>query len=159
MAGDIFLKLDGIDGESVDAKHTKEIDIDSWSWGMTQTGSTHIGGGSGTAKVSVQDLSFTKRIDKSSPNLAKYCSDGKHIKKGVLIQRKAGGNSPVEFLKIELEDIIVSSYQTGSSGEIPTDSFSLNFAKYKFVYAEQKADGSKGPETEVAWHIAKNEAA
>lgn len=159
MAGDIFLIIDGIKGESQDETYKGEVDVESWSWGMTQTGSTHVGGGSGTAKVSVQDLSFTKRICKASPNLAKYCSDGKHIPKATLIQRKAAGSSPVEFLKIEMKDIIVSSYQTGSSGEVPNESCSFNFAEYKMTYAVQEKDGSKGAETEVAWNIPKNAAA
>lgn len=156
MATDIYLKLDGIKGESRDDKHKDEIDIESWSWGMSQSGSTHGGGGSGTAKVSVQDLHFNKKMDKSSPDLAKYCAEGKHIAKGWLYQRKAGTKEPLEFIKIDLKDIIVSSYQTSSHGEQPSDSFSLNFAEFKFVYTVQTKEGGKGDSTEVSYNIPEN---
>jgi type VI secretion system secreted protein Hcp len=60
MAVDMFFKLAGIDGESVDKTHAKAIDVLAWSWGMSQNGTTHIGTGGGAGKVNVQDISFTK---------------------------------------------------------------------------------------------------
>ncbi len=71
MAVDMFLKLDGVTGESADSKHKNEIDILSWSWGASQSGTTHMGSGGGGGKVSVQDLHLTKYLDKSSPTLFK----------------------------------------------------------------------------------------
>ena len=59
----MFLKLDGVKGESKDKAHTQDIDIISWSWGMSNSGSAHQGGGAGSGKVNVQDLSVTKYID------------------------------------------------------------------------------------------------
>ena len=106
MALDIFLKLDGIKGEAQDHKYKDEIDVLSWSWGASQSGTTHGGSGSGAGKVSIQDLSITKYLDKSSPTLFQHCANGKHIKKGTLILRKAG-EKPLEYLTIEFEDIIV----------------------------------------------------
>ncbi len=125
---DYFLKLDGIDGESTDKGHKGELDIDSFSWGATNSG---IIGGRGTGKVSVHDISMTKRIDKSSPSLMLYAVTGKHIKEAVLTVRKPGKDQQ-EFIKIKFTDVIISSYQIGSSVDIPTDSFSLNFAKIEF---------------------------
>ena len=80
MAVDMFMKIDGIKGESGDGKHPEEIDVLSWSWGMSQSGSAHMGGGAGSGKVNVNDLSFTKYIDKSSPDLYLSCCNGKHLK-------------------------------------------------------------------------------
>lgn len=161
MAGDYFLKLEGIKGESADKKYKGEIDVESFSWGMTQSGTTHTASGSGSAKVSVGDLSITKHVDKSSPTLVQYCTLGKHISKGQLIVRKAGGDSQVEYLKIEMKDIMISSYQTGGAGanERISESLSLNFGEYKIVYTEQKADGSAGAAPEFGYNIAKNEKA
>ena len=112
MAVDIFLQLEGIKGESKDAKHPNEIDVLSYSWGMTQSGTAHMGGGAGAGKVNVQDLNFTHYIDKSSPILMLHCCNGKHIKKAKLTVRKAG-EKPLEYMTIELEDILVSHVSTG----------------------------------------------
>lgn len=161
MAGDYFLKLEGIKGESADKKYKGEIDIESFSWGMTQSGTTHSATGSGSAKVSVGDIHIVKHVDKSSPTLIQYCTLGKHIPKGTLIVRKAGGDSQVEYMKLELKDIMITSYQTGGAGanERITESLSLNFAEYKVVYTEQKADGSAGAAPEFAYNIAQNQKA
>ncbi|MCB4805500.1 type VI secretion system secreted protein Hcp [Methylobacterium brachiatum] len=157
MAVDIFLKLEGIKGESRDDKYKDEIDVLAWSWGAAQSGTTHVGSGSGAGKVSVQDLSITKYIDKSSPTLFQHCCAGKHIKKGKLIVRKAG-DKPLEYLTVELEDIIVSHLSMGGSGgeDRLTENVTLNFGTFHVKYAVQNADGSKGAETEHKWHIAKN---
>src|SRR5438270_10620750 len=99
MAVDMFIKIDDIKGESADAKHKDEIQVLSWSWGMSQSGTTHDGAGGGAGKVNVQDLTFTKYVDSSSPNLIKFCCNGKHFKQGLLTIRKAGEH-PLEYLKI-----------------------------------------------------------
>ena len=145
MAVDIFLDLEGIKGESKDAKHPETIDVLSWSWGMSQSGTAHMGSGAGAGKVSVQDISFTHYIDKASPTLMLFCCNGKHMKKGKLIVRKAGEN-PLEYLTVELEDILVSHVSTGGShGEDRlTENVTLNFAKFKLEYMPQQENGAGG---------------
>jgi type VI secretion system secreted protein Hcp len=157
MAVDIFLKLDGVKGEAQDSKHKDEIDVLSWSWGMSQSGSTHVGGGGGTGKVSVQDLSLTKYLDKSSPTLQKFCANGKHVSKGTLTVRKAGEH-PLEYLKIDIEEIIISSVSTGGSGgeDRLTENISLNFKKFHTTYTPQAQDGTAGAAVEAKWNIAEN---
>src|SRR5882724_7629013 len=132
MAADMFLMLDGIKGESSDDKHKGEIDIESFSWGLAQQGSGQRGTGSGTGKVDVHDINITKRVDKSSPTLQLACANGKHITKGKLTLRKAGEN-PLDYLTVDLESILVSSYQVSGSngGGIPSESIALNFVKVK----------------------------
>ncbi|MEM7694019.1 MAG: type VI secretion system tube protein Hcp [Pseudomonadota bacterium] len=153
MAVDFFLKLDGIKGESKDSKHKDTIDILAWSWGMTNSGSAHLGGGAGSGKANVQDLTITKYVDLSSPVLAKLTANGKHIKEGLLTIRKAGEN-PLEYMKFKLTDILISSYQTGGSGgdDRVTESISLNFAKVEFEYASQKHDGSKDKDEKMMFN-------
>jgi len=157
---DYFLKIDGIDGESADAKHKGEIDIESWSWGESQTG-THSGmGGGGAGKVSFQDAHFTAKISKASPKLFLVCAGGDHIKKAVLTCRKAGKEQQ-EFLKITLSDLLVSSYQTGGSAGssvVPTDQVSLNFSKIEVEYKEQKPDGTLGGAVKAGWDAKANKA-
>lgn len=157
MAVDIFLKLGDIKGESVDSKHKDEIDILSWSWGMTQSGTTHLGSGGGAGKVAVQDLSFTHYLDKASPNLRLNCCTGKHFKEGFLTVRKAG-DKPLEYLKIKLEEVLITSVQTGgnASDERLTENVMLNFAKYKEEYTPQKPDGSGDAAIEATFNIAQN---
>lgn len=157
MAVDIFLKVDGIKGESQDKTYKDAIDILSWSWGMSQSGTFHTGGGGGAGKVAVQDLSFTHYVDKATPDLMTHCASGKHIPNAVLVVRKAG-DKPLEYLKITMTEIIVSSVHSGGShGEDRlTESVSLNFAKVKTEYAVQTKDGGKGPTGEMTWNIATN---
>ena len=158
MAVDIFLKLDKIKGESVDDKHAGSIDVLQWSWAMTQSGTTHLGPGGGAGKVDVGDLTLTKYVDMATHELLKACASGEHIANGELIVRKAGA-VPLEYFRIELTDILVSSYSTGGSGDGMDrimETVTLNFAEYKVTYASQKNDGSKGPEGVAGFNIAKN---
>lgn len=131
-AVDYFLKIEGVDGESTDKGHKNEIDVLSWSWG--ETNSTSLGsGGAGAGKVIMQDFHFTKTVDKASPKLFLHTADGRHFPKATLTVRRT--ERPQEYLKIELENVLVSSYQvSGSGGTVPTDSFSLNFEKIKWTY-------------------------
>ena len=145
MASDYLLELDGIKGESLDEKHKDKIEIDSFSWGVSNDGNMGRGGG-GTGKANFQDLHFTKQTDKSSALLVKAAASGDHIKKAILTARKAGGKAgQVDYLKITLEDVMVSSFSTGGnagSSSIPVDQFALNYTKIKYEYMPQKADGS-----------------
>lgn len=160
-AVDYFLKLEGIEGESQDAKHKGEIDIESWSWGESQTGTGASGGGHGAGKVSMQDFHFVMKVNKSSPKLLLACASGEHIKKATLTCRKAGKDQQ-EFLKVVFSDVLVSSYQTGGSGHsdiVPTDQISLNFAKLEYEYREQKADGTLAGPVKAGWDLKQNKAA
>jgi type VI secretion system secreted protein Hcp len=158
MAVDMFLKIDDLKGESVDHKHKGEIQVLSWSWGMSQSGSTHHGPGSGSGKVNVQDLSFTKHIDDATPNLIQFCCSGNHFKQALLTVRKAGGKDQVEYLKIKLQDIIISAVSTGGSGgeDRITENVTLNFGKFEVTYTPQTETGAAGPSKQVTWNIPSN---
>lgn len=131
---DYFLKLAGIDGESTDAQHKDEIEVLSFSWGVSNSGTIGtVGGGAGAGKATLQDFHFVANFNKASPTLMQYCATGKHIQDAVLIGRGARGTGD-EFYKVKLFDILITSYQTGGAGgdQVPTDSFSLNFAKIDY---------------------------
>ncbi len=145
-AVDFFLKIDGIPGESKDSKLKDHIQVESWSWGESNTGSNAVGGGGGGGRVSMQDFHFTMLMNKASPKLMRACAAGDHIKEAKLICRKAGGEQ-LEYLHITLSDLLVSSYQTGGSsgsGVLPIDQVSLNFTKIKVEYKEQNETGKLG---------------
>ena len=157
MAVDMFIKIKGIDGESRDDKHKKEIDVLAWSWGLSQSGSAHMGGGAGAGKVNVQDLSFTKYTDSATHALVLACCNGEHIEDAVFVVRKAG-KEPLEYIKLTLNEVIVSSISTGGSGgeDRLTENITLNFAKFKLEYTPQKADGTGDAAKTAGWDIAEN---
>jgi type VI secretion system secreted protein Hcp len=143
-AVDYFLKVQGVEGESGDAKHKNEIQLESWSFGATQGGTMAFGGGGGAGKVAMQDFHFVMKTQKASPKLFLACANGEHIKNAVLTCRKAGKEQQ-EFLKYTFSDLLISSFQTGGTGSgdvLPMDQVSFNFAKIESEYKEQKLDGT-----------------
>ena len=160
MAVDMFLKLDGIAGESQDAQHKGENDVLAWNWGGSQNGSMHFGEGGGAGKASFSDLTVTKFVDKGSATLLQYMAKGTHIAKGKLIVRKAG-EKPLEFLKFDMEQIIVTHYTTSGSGgdDRLTESVSLNFRKWKLTYTPQTKQGGGAGAVDFGFDIAANKAA
>lgn len=159
MALDQFLDIEGeISGESKDGTHKGEIDILAWSWGMSNAGSFHMGGGGGSGKANFQDLSCTKWLDKSSPTLQLYCANGDHFPKATLTVRKAG-KKPLEYMIIEMENVLITSVSTGGSGgeDRLTENVTLNFEKVAVKYTEQKDTGDAGEKKEFKWNIGANE--
>ena len=157
MAVDMFLKLEGISGESKDSTHKGEVDVLAWSWGMSNSGTAHAGGGSGAGKVNVQDLSFTKWVDLATAPLMLAAANGTHISKATLVVRKAG-ETPLEYLTIVMTEVLVSSVSTGGSGgeDRLTENVSLNFAKVEVKYKEQSAAGKAAGTGDFKWDIAGN---
>ena len=108
---DYFLKLEGDDipGESADSKHSGEIDVIGWSWGASQMGHAQTATGGGAGKAQIQDLTFTKLVDKATPKLAEAIFKGKHIKTATLVLRKAGGAKGLEYFKITMTNAMITS--------------------------------------------------
>ena len=157
MAMDMFMKIGALKGESRDTVHKGEIDVLAWSWGLSNSGSAQVGSGAGAGKVNVQDLSFTKYLDKSSPDMMLATCNGKHFDKAVLTVRKAG-EQPLEYLLITMEEVLITSVSTGGSGgeDRLTENVTLNFAKVKVAYKEQTPTGGVGDKPEMGWDIAAN---
>ncbi len=161
MAVECFLKIEGPDlaGESQADEHEDEIDVLAWSWGMSQSGTMHIATGGGAGKANVQDISITKWLDASSPNLALYCLSGVQFETATLTCRKVGGDGEkIPYLKIVMEKVILTSVSTGGSGgeDRFTENCSLNFADVTIVYTGQNDDGTAGDEIETGWSIRQN---
>jgi len=165
---DYFLKVDGIDGESTDDKHKNELNILSWSFGSRQPGASAVGGkGGGAGKVQFSDIEFTKYVDKASPKLMLACASGQHFDHVLLTCRKAGGTNPVEYLKIKLSDVLISSQETVSNFDgsvsatqfkeaLPLDKFSLNFAQIDVTYTSQDSKGNPAGQVEAGWNLQTN---
>ena len=152
---DYFIKFDGIKGESTDAKHRDEIDVESWSWGETNAAAPHTGGGGGAGKVAMQDFHFVMRLNKATPALMKACATGQHIKLATLTARKAGKEQQ-EYLTFKFYDVLVSSYQTGAAEEIPIDQASINFSKIEVEYRQQGPDGKLGTADHFGFDVKAN---
>jgi len=144
MAIEYFLKLDGIQGESVSSKHTNEIELFSWSFGAHNATSI-TGSGLSAGKVSFSDISISKPVDKSSAKLLELCCTGKHIATGTLACSKSTGDkNPGDYLTIKLKEIHIASFQTGgSSGDsVGSESISLAFIEFEYDYKVQGKDGN-----------------
>ena len=141
MASDIFAKLGDIKGESTDSKHKDEIEVLSYSWGVTNAGSMAHGSGGGEGKSTFHDLSFVHKIDKASPILMQACANGTHIKEATITHRKAGKGQQ-EYLIVKLNDVIITGVTHGGSGDGSTENISMAFSKVAYEYKPQKPDGS-----------------
>ena len=108
-AVDYFLKIQGIPGESQDAKHKDEIQVLSYSFGEQQAGTMAFGGGGGAGKVQMRDLNFRKNVDRATPKLFLACATGEHFKQVVLTARKAGKDQQ-DYFRVTLNDVLISSF-------------------------------------------------
>ncbi len=107
-----FIKIDGVEGESEDAAHKGEIEILSWSWGVSQTSS--VSSGQATGRRTYEPIVIRKRIDKATPMLAKRCADGVHIKDAKITLRRQGATGEQDdYLVIELKEVFVTSISMG----------------------------------------------
>ena len=143
MAMSIFARIGTIKGESQDARHKDEIDVLSWAWGVSQSGTAGHGAGGGVGKASFHDFNFTHHVDRASPLLMKACATGQHISDATITVRKAGKGQQ-EYLIIKMTDILVSSVSTSVSAEggSTIEGVVLAFAKVDLEYKPQKPDGS-----------------
>jgi type VI secretion system secreted protein Hcp len=143
MASDIFAKIGDIKGESADDKHKDEIEVLSFSWGVTNSATIGGGGGGGgVGRATFHDLSFTHTIDKASPRLLQACATGTHLKEATITHRKAGKGQQ-EFLVIKMNDIIITGVSLGDSSAGGTsENVTLAFAKVDLEYKPQRPDGS-----------------
>ena len=144
MAVDTFAKIGDIKGESFDLKHKDEIEVLSYSWGVSNTPSGGGGGGGGAGRPTFPDLVISHTLDKASPALMLACANGEHIKEATITQRKAGKEQQ-EYFIIKMQDVIITGVTHGGSGDAaPLEHVSMQFAKVDIEYKPQKADGSLG---------------
>lgn len=153
----MFLKVDGIEGDSNDARHKGEIDVDSFSFGASSAGSSAGGAGGGAGKVSMNGFTFTARVNKASPKLFVACASGERIKTAVLTVLKAGVQER-DFLKVTLSDVTISGYHEGvvEAADVPIDQVTMRFSKIQVTYSGQRPDGSRDTPVTAGWDVDKN---
>jgi type VI secretion system secreted protein Hcp len=156
------LRLSGIPGEAQDPRHTNEIEVRSWSWGLsTVAGAGPGSGNAGSAKPRFQELSIVKWVDKSSPKLAEACATGRHLQEAVLsVCRTGGGKFVFDFLVVKLSDVTVSRFEevAEEADPIPAESISLDYSKIEYSYSAQKSDGTLDAPLTWAWDLKRNRA-
>lgn len=142
MALNIFARLGDIKGESSDAKHKDEIEVLSFSWGLTHPAASAPGSGAGVGKPTVHDLSITHRIDRASPSLMQACASGTHLKEATITHRKAGGGQH-EYFVVTMHDVVITGVTHAGDHSGPgAETVTMAFGKVHVVYTPQKADGS-----------------
>jgi type VI secretion system secreted protein Hcp len=156
---DIHLKLDGIKGESTDARHRDEIVVEGWTWGIAHTAPPAGSGGGGAAGRPVfSDLSFTHRVDRASPLLWKACAGGSVIRDAVLSVARNAGSSP-DYLLIKLREVRVTAAALADSaadGQAPTETVSLAFARVDYEYRAQRPNGSLDAPVSFGYDLKRN---
>lgn len=161
MSFDAFIKLDGIDGESTDDKHQKWIEIQGYSFGASQaqSGTSSSSGNLASARVSIQDFSFTKFLDLASPKLFEACCTGATIKSAVVNLNRAGGDK-VKYMEYKLTDVVVSSVgkggDKGGDQDVPLESVSLAFGKIELIYTKVGIDGKAAGNASAGWDLKAN---
>lgn len=158
MALEAFLKIEGpgVEGESQKAGHEGELDVLSYSWGVSNHGAGQSGTGSGSGQADFHDLNVTVMMQTGVELIFKQCASGVHFEKATLVSREAGGTAQVDYLKIEMEKVFITAMSFGASegsGKPPV-SIGLHFAKVNYIYTPQNSDGSAGAERTQSWDIA-----
>lgn len=153
----LFLKIDGIKGESTDVKHKDEIDIESFSWGVSHPGTIATGGGAGTSRPVFPDVTFVARQSVASPALFLACAQGKHIATAVLTARRQG-KVGLDYYTITFSDIVITAFhEVGSEGaDDVSESISFNYEKIKLEYHRQNATGALAAPVTAGWNLGTN---
>jgi len=155
-----FLKIDGIAGESADAKHKGEIEVESFSWGVAQSATPTGGGGGGAGRPSFEDLSVVTPFSRASPRLMQACATGEHLRSAVLTGRRSGGKAQFEFMTLTLSDVLVSAYRSGAASAdkvVPSDEFSLAYSKLEIEHEAQLPTGAAGDSTVAGFELDRNQ--
>lgn len=159
MATAYYLKIDGIKGESTDSNHKDEIELSNFSHGVSQPTSAvaSTAGGLTSGRCNHTDLSVAKMVDIASPTLNQLCCTGKHIAKVVLVCERSDGDKRVQYFKITLSDVLISSVQISGGGEVPHESVTFNYGKIEWEYTKQNLKGgAAGGKSTGSWDLSKN---
>ena len=151
---DMYLEIDGIAGESVSEQGKGQIDILGWDFGVSNGGTTHVGGGGGAGSSSHNDISIQKNMDKASTALFKASATGQHIAHATIRMYKSGGEQHM-YASIKMENVLITSVSVGGSqgSDSMSENLTMNFSSYEYVYKPQKPDGTLDTQTELKYNI------
>lgn len=153
MATSVWIKFDGIDGESTHKDHRNEVEVVAWSWGVTAAAGGTSGGGAGRAAA--QELRVVHRYDMASPLLAKRAAQGQAVRSAVLSARRSG-QAQRDFLKITLKDVFITAISTSDAGDGAHEEVAMSYASIEFSYSPQTSTGSQAAPVGFAWNVKTN---
>jgi len=169
----VVFKSGDIKGETRDAKHSadKAIEVSSWSHVIQQpkSATASTAGGHTAERTEHGEMIFVKDIDAASTKLWQAASAGTVYKDvEIFFYRALGGsnttqtgNKRVNYLKIQLKNVVVSHVSTNITGgsDIPTETFGLRYSAVQWTYNDSPLDGATAKNTNVSgmWNLAKNE--
>ena len=153
MASDMFLRLDGIHGESTTKGHKGEVDLLAWGWRVDHAATSGTGSGGGSGRARPGDLVVRHHYDKASVLLAKRCAQGQHIKDAVLSVRRPGSGA-VDVLTLRLTSLTVTSVQVEADADGGlVESVSFDYAELEVTYRPLDAKGLPGPAVTLDWNL------
>jgi len=157
-ANKLFLQVDGIPGESTDAKHDDWIDVLSFSHGISQPTGVSVTTRT-TERSKHEDFIITKELDKASPKLALACCNGQHILEVVIEVCRA--DTSEKYMLYTLTDVIVASIsQNGASQGAeakPIEEVSLRYGRIDWSYTEtDPMTGKPKGNVESYWDVETN---
>jgi type VI secretion system secreted protein Hcp len=154
--GDCFLRVDGVAGDSADARHRGEIEVVSWSLAMANSGSMIAGGGAGAGRTEFQPLKIAQRVDRAVPILVQLAAGGQHVASATLACRRPG-RDPVDYLKVTLADVLISGVHLSDAADAPPSAeVLLAYGRITIEYRPQMPDGSLGPPVVAGWDVRAN---
>lgn len=160
MASDMYMKLQGIDGDSTDEKHPKWIELLSYAVGHSLLmDGTKSKGTRSSGKANFQDFTIAKQMDSTSPQIADHVARGQHIPEITIELCRATGEKTV-YMKYVLKDVVISSYQVSGStgGGEPTESLSFDYSEIHWVYTPADVKGKKAADMKKGWSLEANKA-
>ena len=159
MPSDAFFKVDGVEGESTDSKHKSEIEVLSFSWGVTQaiTGTVSSSGTFSGQRCDMSPLVVQKLLDKASPKPAQACAAGEHFNSAILTLCRAGGDKQ-PYMEYKLSDVLIASVRSAARGEggVPTEEVVLRYAKIEMTTRRSAPTGSLPARAPVGWDLKEN---
>ena len=151
---DYFLNIDGIPGESQDSRHKDWIELASFSWGLTHPGAG-TGSGHSEGRAQFEGFRFVMAVNKASPRLFLACASGTQIKEASLSVVRPG-SAPLEYLKMKLSEVLVTSFAEAAGEEEPQDTVGFNFDRIEMDYTPQQATGTTGTLVKSGWDLSRN---
>ena len=159
---DIYIQFNGkfkIDGESLDADHSKWMEVDGWNHSIRQpkSATASSGGGHTAERCEHGEMMFVKDLDLTSPKLWEACSAGYTFDEIKIDFMRADGTKRVKYLEVKLKHALLVSVTPSVQEEgIPKESFALKYASVQWTYTKQDIKGGASGNSTGAWSLSKN---
>ena len=162
MASDVFLRIEGIPGESTDGEYGDWIEIAGYSHGLAQQVSSSMSSSGGLTSERCDHGQFTvqKFLDKASVKLSEFCSQGSTIDEIELcLNRAAGGGQRVKYMTYLMKHVLVAGYSVGGGDSgVPMETVNFAYGTIEWTYTQQlMADGTGGGQISAGWDCEQNQ--